>query len=59
MRKRDRRPRAGAVPLHVHCPQCAALAINNVACHETGCPLARYAWKREGDNLVPGGPRRR
>jgi hypothetical protein len=25
---------------HVGCSQCAALAINGVACHETGCPRA-------------------
>ena len=51
--KHGGQPQAGAVPLHVRCPQCDALAINNVACHETGCPLCRYAWKRSGNNLVP------
>ena len=24
--------------VHVACSQCAACAINGVACHETGCP---------------------
>lgn len=52
-RKGGGQPRAGAIPLHVHCPQCDALAINNVACHETGCPLSRYPWKRVGNELVP------
>ena len=46
-------PKAGIRPLTVHCPACAALAINNVACHETGCHLAKYPWKREGTKLVP------
>ena len=46
-------PKAGVIPLTVRCPQCDALAINNVACHETGCQLSRYPWKREGNTLVP------
>jgi len=27
--------------VHVRCSACAALVINGVACHETGCPNAR------------------
>jgi len=27
--------------LYIGCSQCAALAINNVACHEMGCPNKR------------------
>lgn len=27
---------------HVGCSQCQALAINGVACHETGCSNARH-----------------
>ena len=30
---------SGAV--HVRCSQCEAMAINGVACHETGCPNQR------------------
>lgn len=40
--------------LRVHCPQCEALVIQGVACHETGCPLSRRPWVREGQKLVPG-----
>jgi len=28
----------------MHCDQCQMLAINGIACHETGCPSA---WKEE------------
>ena len=27
---------------HLHCDQCEMLAINNIATHEIGCPIA---WK--------------
>ena len=30
---------------HVGCSQCAALAINGVACHETGCPNQTHECK--------------
>ena len=33
---------------HVGCSQCAALVINGVACHETGCPNARAPRRRIG-----------
>ena len=33
--------------VRVRCSQCAALVINGVACHETGCPNARRAARRE------------
>ena len=29
----------------IRCSCCAALAINGVACHETGCPNQRYECK--------------
>jgi urease accessory protein UreF len=29
--------------VHIGCSQCAAMVINGVACHETGCPNARAA----------------
>ena len=29
----------------VRCSQCEALVINNVPCHETGCPNARHECK--------------
>ena len=36
--------------IRIRCSQCAASAINGVACHETGCPnerRARLAMERE------------
>jgi hypothetical protein len=32
--------------VHVRCSQCAALFINGMACHETGCPNQR---RKNGD----------
>lgn len=38
--------RSRAIPFEsgarIGCSQCAALAINGVACHETGCPNATH-----------------
>ncbi len=33
----------------VFCPQCVAVAINGVACHETGCPLSKRPWVESVD----------
>lgn len=32
----------------VYCPRCEALAINNTACHETGCPNSKQKWEKRG-----------
>ena len=34
----------------MHCDQCEMLAINGVACHETGCPNAGARW--DGDTWI-------
>jgi hypothetical protein len=31
----------------ISCPQCQMLAINGVACHETGCPNQNARWDGE------------
>lgn len=36
----------GQYGVRVRCSQCAALFINGMACHETGCPNARKRRKR-------------
>jgi hypothetical protein len=35
--------------VRVYCDQCQMLAINGVACHETGCPNMGARWDREND----------
>ncbi len=34
----DRSTRGSAYSVQLGCSQCAALAINGIGCHETGCP---------------------
>ena len=41
--------------ISVACSQCAALVINGVACHETGCPNAMKEC-RGCNNLIPARP---
>ena len=36
----------------VHCDQCEMIAINGVACHETGCPNSGSRWDRETQDWV-------
>jgi hypothetical protein len=38
--------------IKVKCSQCQAVAINGIACHETGCPNARHECKG-CDELLP------
>ena len=38
---------------HVQCSACAALVINNVATHETGCPNAHKGKSRGGGLTCP------
>jgi hypothetical protein len=35
-----------------HCNQCAALVINGVFCHETGCPNSRKTWMQDDGEWV-------
>jgi hypothetical protein len=35
--------------VRVHCNQCAMMAINGVACHETGCPHMGARWDAESE----------
>lgn len=42
--------------IKVKCSQCAALAINGVACHETGCRNQPRECRECGD-LIPRGER--
>jgi hypothetical protein len=36
----------------VWCPNCAALSINGIPCHETGCPNSDQAWKFRSKGLI-------
>jgi len=41
-----------AVGVRARCSQCAVVHINGLACHETGCPNAAAAQRREQEAEV-------
>jgi hypothetical protein len=48
---------AKRIATRIPCDQCEILYINNVRCHETGCPVAWRDYEREckwcGQKFVP------
>lgn len=41
----------------VKCDSCNAVVIQNIPCHETGCPKSTWKWVKSDDNyLVPTRP---
>lgn len=53
----DRCSELASESIQVRCSQCAALVINGVPCHETGCPNQRRAQRqqREEEENYEGG----